>query len=136
MKKIHIIAVLMMLISAVILITASGDVSSYSTFEVARNTGERVKIAGVFAKNKSMEYNPEKDPNWFSFHLTDTDNVTEKVILLQPKPQDFERSEQVILTGSYENGIFVADEVLTKCPSKYKDEEIALRKKSDNTNRQ
>ncbi len=126
----------MIIISAIILITAVGDMSTYATLEAAKKSGDRVKIAGVLAKNKPMEYNPEKDPNWFSFYLTDTENKTEKVILLKPKPQDFERSEQVILTGSYENGIFVADEVLTKCPSKYKDEEIALRKKSSNQSRQ
>jgi len=132
MKKTHIVAIVMIIVAAVILITASGDVSTYATLGSAKLSGDRVKIAGVFAKDRPMVYDPVKNTNWFSFYLTDTDNLTEKVILLKAKPTDFERSEQVILTGSYQDGTFVADEVLTKCPSKYKDEEIALRKKSPN----
>jgi len=34
----------------------------------------------------------------------------------------------LVLTGAMENGAFVADEILMKCPSKYKEEEIAIRK--------
>jgi cytochrome c-type biogenesis protein CcmE len=45
------------------------------------------------------------------------------------KAQDFELSEQVVVTGEMQNGTFVANEVLMKCPSKYKDEEIYMKKK-------
>jgi cytochrome c-type biogenesis protein CcmE len=47
--------------------------------------------------------------------------------LHQPKPQDFEMSEQIVVTGSLEDDTFQASEILMKCPSKYKDEEIAVR---------
>jgi cytochrome c-type biogenesis protein CcmE len=43
------------------------------------------------------------------------------------KPQDFERSEQIVLTGSMNGDTFEASDMLLKCPSKYKDQEIYIR---------
>jgi cytochrome c-type biogenesis protein CcmE len=42
-----------------------------------------------------------------------------KVIYNGAKPQDFEMSEQIVVTGRAENGVFKADKILMKCPSKY-----------------
>ena len=69
-----------------------------------------------------------KDPNYFSFFMKDDKGVEKKVILNQSKPQDFEMSEQIVVTGTMKGNDFVADEILLKCPSKYKDEEIYLKK--------
>lgn len=101
--------------------------STYGTFVTASESGKRVKVAGELVKDKEMQYDPEVDANAFSFYMMDADGQDAKVLLNKPKPQDFERSEQVVVTGSMENGVFVADELLMKCPSKYKDEEINLR---------
>lgn len=127
MKKIHIILVIMVLIAIGLLISASKDMSTYATFDTAIQTQQRVKIAGELAPDEKLIYNPEVDPNQFSFFLVDTDGKKNKVVLTQPKPQDFELSEQVVVTGQMVQDEFVADEVLMKCPSKYKDEELALR---------
>jgi cytochrome c-type biogenesis protein CcmE len=127
MKKIHIIAIALIAVSIGILISAVGDVDTYSTFTDAARTGRKVKIVGQLAKDKEMVYNPEKDPNYFSFYLIDSNGDEQKVVLLQSKPQDFERSEQVVLTGKMKEDAFVATDLLMKCPSKYKDEEMYLR---------
>lgn len=111
-----------------LLMSASGDLSTYSTFSTAEESGQRVKIAGELVLDKDIIFDPLKDPNYTGFHLKDPDERIAEVVLLKAKPQDFELAEQVVVTGSMQKGIFVADEVLTKCPSKYKDEEIALRK--------
>jgi len=37
------------------------------------------------------------------------------------KPQDFERSEQIVLVGKFDDGSFEASRILMKCPSKYND---------------
>lgn len=118
----------MIIAGIAMLVSASGDLSTYSTFGNAESTGSRVKIAGELVLEKDIVFNPEKDPNYTGFHLKDPDNRVNEVVLLKAKPQDFELAEQVVVTGAMQNGIFVADEVLTKCPSKYKDEEMALRK--------
>lgn len=105
--------------------------STYSTFDDAITTGETVKIAGELAKDKEMYYDAEKDPNYFSFFLKDADGKENKVVLLASKPQDFERSEQVVVTGYMKDGDFLATDMLMKCPSKYKDEEIYVRSKAE-----
>jgi cytochrome c-type biogenesis protein CcmE len=35
------------------------------------------------------------------------------------KPNNFELAESIVVKGKMENGIFVASDILTKCPSKY-----------------
>jgi cytochrome c-type biogenesis protein CcmE len=35
------------------------------------------------------------------------------------KPGNFEQADKVVLIGRYQNGIFSADQLLVKCPSKY-----------------
>ena len=42
------------------------------------------------------------------------------------KPQDFEKSESIVLTGSIKGDTFVATEMLMKCPSKYVEDEIQI----------
>ncbi len=131
MKKIHIVAIIAIAIGIGVLVTASSDMATYSTFADAfKHPNEKFKIVGTLAKDKEMYYNPEKNPNYFTFYMKDNEGEEHKVILRQAKPQDFERSEQIVLTGKVENEAFVATDMLLKCPSKYKDEEIQMKKKA------
>ncbi len=133
MKKIYIIAVVMVVAAIALIINAAGDTSTYASFEEAARSGGKVKIAGQLAKDREMHYNPEKDPNYFTFYLTDSKGEQRKVVLLREKPQDFEMSEQLVLTGRMKDGEFVASEMLMKCPSKYKDEEIYINSEKENS---
>jgi Cytochrome c-type biogenesis protein CcmE len=117
----------MIAIAIALLLSLSGEVSTYATFAEAKHTGERVKIAGQLSKDKEMHYDPEKDPNYFSFYIKDGAGEENKVVLLSERPQEFERSEQIVLTGAMKGEAFVATEMLMKCPSKYKDEEIFIK---------
>jgi len=132
MKKIYFVAIAMVAVAIGLLTTAAEDMSTYATFEQATTTGERVKIAGQLAKDKEMYYNPEEDPNYFSFYIRDTDGEEKKVVLLSEKPQDFELSEQIVLTGEMKGEEFVATDMLMKCPSKYKDEEVYIKSEASN----
>lgn len=127
MKKVYIIAGIMIAVAVSLFVMAQDDLSTYATISQAVETGSRVKIAGQLAKDMEMIYDPVEDPNLFTFYIRDDEGATQKVVLLQPKPQDFELSEQVVLTGRMQEGAFVATDVLMKCPSKYKDEEIYLK---------
>lgn len=128
MKKTHIIAILMLVVAAVTLVISSQDLSTYSTFQMAENSGNRVKVVGTLSLADPIVYTPEVDPNSFTFYMLDQEGLKRKVTLTQPKPRDFERAEQVVITGRAADGEFTANEILMKCPSKYKDEELALRK--------
>lgn len=131
MKKSHLIGIAMIAIAIALLLSLSGDVSTYSTFAQAIKTGERVKLSGQLSKDKEMYYNPEENPNHFSFYIKDSDGQENKVVLLASKPQEFERSEQIVLTGQMKGEEFVATEMLMKCPSKYQDEEILVKSRSN-----
>ena len=126
MNKNIIIAVVLIVAGILVFLNASKDVSTYANFKQAAN-GDKVKIVGQLAKDKPMVYDPQNSPNEFTFFMKDADGVEKKVVLQKPKPQDFEMSEQIVVTGELEGDTFVASEILMKCPSKYKDEEIAVK---------
>jgi len=127
MKKIHIIGIIMIAAAIFMLTTAAEDMGTYSSFAEAKVAKGKVKVVGQLSKDKPMVYDPEKDPNLFQFHMTDQDGQEKQVMLLMEKPQDFEKSEQIVLTGMMNGDAFVATDILMKCPSKYKDEELYLR---------
>ena len=129
MKKIHIIAIAMIIVAIAMLMSASGDMSTYATFKDAANSSGKVKIAGQLSKDKEMFYNPSEDPNYFTFFIKDSEGEERKVVLGAAKPQDFELSEQIVVTGKLRGDEFIASDLLMKCPSKYKDEEIYVKSK-------
>jgi len=129
MKKTHIIAITLILAAITVMVLVAGDFDTYSNFKSAKaNPTKKVKINGNLSIDKPMIYDPIADANSFSFYMTDKKHGDEsKVIYKGARPQDFERSEELVLTGYYENDAFIATDMLMKCPSKYKNEEIGLR---------
>lgn len=117
----------MLVAAAFMLVKSPPEVTTYSDFSVAVASKKEVKIAGQLAKDKEMYYDPAKDPNYFTFFVRDNKGEEKKVILLSAKPKDFEMSEQIVLTGKMNGEDFVASDVLLKCPSKYKDEEVYIK---------
>jgi len=130
MKKIHIVAFGVLIIALSLIFTASKDFSTYASFSDALASGQDVKIVGELAKDKEIYYDPAEDPNYFSFYVTDKEGETRKVVMKRPKPQDFELSEEIVVTGSIQGDEFVGKDILLKCPSKYKDEEIYIREEN------
>ena len=129
MSRNVIIGIVLLIAGAVIIYRSfSRDITTYATFSIA-SEGSRVKVVGTLSKDKPMEYDPEKSHDLFSFYMKDGDGTEKQVILHKPKPQDFEMSEQIVVTGTLEGEIFDAEEILMKCPSKYKNEEIAVKEK-------
>jgi cytochrome c-type biogenesis protein CcmE len=129
MKNTHIIAIIVVAVAIGILISASKDVTTYANFAQASKTEDKVKLVGQLVKERPVEYDPEKDPNFMAFYLKDEAGEVRRVELLAAKPQDFERSESIVLTGKMKGETFAASDMLLKCPSKYKDQEIYVREK-------
>lgn len=129
MKKIYIVALVMVIGAIALLTMAADEMTTYSNFAEASKTSSQVKVVGQLSKDKPMVYNPEKDANYFSFYIKDSDGVEKKVVMHQEKPRDFEMSEQIVLTGKMKDGDFFATDMLLKCPSKYKDEEVYINNK-------
>lgn len=129
MKKTHILAIGILAIAIGILITASKDVTTYANFSQAANSGGKVKLVGQLVKDRPVEYDPEKNADFLAFWVRDDAGEIRRVELNAAKPQDFERSESIVLTGEMKGETFAAAEMLLKCPSKYKDQEIYVREK-------
>ena len=113
-----------------VIVTMAGDFSTYETFATAREKeGKEYHIIGVLDKAKELTYDPVKDANYFSFYMKDKTGETRKVIFYGTKPTDFEKSEQLVLTGKIEGEEFHCNKILMKCPSKYKDDQVAMSSK-------
>lgn len=127
MNKFLILGLIMIAASIAVFYELKSDVSTYATFHDALASGNRVKVVGTLDKSQPTVYDAQHKPNEFVFHMIDTKGTKMQVTLLKPKPQDFERSEQIVVTGQIKANEFIASEILMKCPSKYKEEEIKLR---------
>ncbi len=132
MKKSNILALVLIAVALAAIVSMVGDFSSYQTFASAEaKPGKEFQIIGTLDTLTSpMEYDPIKDANRFVFYAKDEAGKTSKVIFTGTKPQDFERSEKLTMTGKMENGEFRCSKILMKCPSKYKTDQVALGKPS------
>ena len=127
MKLTHIIGLVIIAVAIGFIISMVSDYSSYETFATAKGENARdFEVVGYLVKEKPMEYDPKKDPNYFSFWLRDKNKDERKVIFIGTKPQDFERSEEIVLNGRMQGEEFHAKKILMKCPSKYKNDRIAV----------
>ena len=72
-------------------------------------------------------YDAFKDANHFAFYMKDEKGDVKKVIYSGTKPQDFERSEKLVLIGKMSNDTFYASKILMKCPSKYNNDLVEIK---------
>ncbi len=118
MRKRYIIGGII-IITFLILAILSFDESKieYSDIPGAVQSGKTVQIIGKW--DKSLDYNYDADNNIFSFSMTDEKNNSIPVEFAGMKPNNFNTAPNVVVKGRVENGVFHADHILTKCPSKY-----------------
>ncbi|MFN3528973.1 MAG: cytochrome c maturation protein CcmE [Bacteroidia bacterium] len=127
MKRTHIILIVLIAVAIGVIISTVGDSSSYENFSTAAaNPDREYHVVGTLARIDQMEYNPEQDANLFKFYLEDNNGEVNQVVFYGTKPQDFERSEQVVIVGQMTGEAFTAHKILTKCPSKYTEDEIEI----------
>ncbi|RTQ45004.1 cytochrome c maturation protein CcmE [Hymenobacter gummosus] len=134
MKKTHLLALVVIAIAISVVMATASDASVYVSFGEAKELAadgdlRKVHVVGRLPHDAQknivgMQYNPTVDPNYFTFMLVDTNKVQQQVVYFNPKPQDFEKSEQVVITGNMRNNVFVADKILLKCPSKYVEKDV------------
>lgn len=135
MKKSHIFAIVIIAVAIGVIISTAGESSVYVSFSEAKGMKEagnksKVHVVGKVKKDDAgnivgMQYMPQVDPNYFSFLLIDNLGQEATVIYNNPKPQDFERSEQIVIIGSMQQeNVFFANKILMKCPSKYEETEV------------
>lgn len=122
MKKSHIIGILIIALSIGAIVSSLADSSTYANFsEAFKNQGKRYQVVGVLNKEKDFIYEPQVNPDLLTFYMIDKKGSERKVILNQSKPQDFERSEEIVIKGKAVGEDFHATDILMKCPSKYEE---------------
>jgi cytochrome c-type biogenesis protein CcmE len=92
-----------------------------SNFSNIYNTDKTVKATGSWVKDKSYEI--DKVHRTFSFYMADENGNQMKVVYKGTIPNNFETAKSVVVTGQYKDGYFHARDILTKCPSKYENDQ-------------
>ena len=134
MKKTHIFVLLVIAAAVSVIISTMSGASSYVTFAEARQQAAagnpaKVHVVGSLPRDAEkrplgLEYDPRLDPNYLAFTLVDTLQVAQRVVYHNPAPPDLDKSEQVVIIGAMKDNVFVADQILTKCPSKYVEKDL------------
>lgn len=131
MKKIHIVLLVLIAGAIAVLVTFLKGASTYETVAEAKSTPDKfVHVAVRLDKSLPVEYDPQKDPNYLSFHAVDAEDSTQKMKVVYRKGEipNLMMSEKLVLKGKFEKDHFECRDVQTKCPSKYKDDPNAAGK--------
>lgn len=104
----------------------------YLNFAAAQASGRNAQIAGTWVKEKGADYDAEN--NVFRFTMRDRSGTAMPVVYEGAKPNNFEISTELVVTGRLEGGEMRASNILTKCPSKYESNgsELSMQKGSGN----
>jgi cytochrome c-type biogenesis protein CcmE len=126
MKKTQIIMLVLVAAAICVIVSMFGDFSTYETFASASAApGKTFHVIGFLEKDKEMVYNPGVDPNRFTFYAKDKSGAVTQVVFKGAKPTDIEKSEQIVMKGYIDKGTFHCTGIQMKCPSKYKNDQVA-----------
>lgn len=129
MKKTHIIILILIAVAIAVLVSYMGDLTTYDTIASAnQKEGKFVHLIAKLDLKQPVQYDPVKNPNYMTFTVLDSLGGSAKVVYHNSKPTDFEKSERLVLKGKMQNGEFECNEIVMKCPSKYKDDPNAAKK--------
>ena len=126
MKKSSILGLVVIAIAIAVIICTYSSSSTYGSFNDAKKITGELHIVGHLDRGKQLYYDATKDANYFSFFVKDNIGQECKVVFVGTKPQDFEKSEQIVLTGQMIGNEFHASSILMKCPSKYTQDKIEV----------
>lgn len=127
MKPAHIIALLIIAITlGVTLFTFAGSMApSISVSEAMERPGELVQVRGTILKD-TVNWIPSKTQLMFDVREVRKTATGEEagdkimtVVYNKVKPDSFDEATGVEVIGRYADGVFKADNMLVKCPSKY-----------------
>ncbi len=129
MKTSHIIILVIIAVAIGSLLMYSVDFSTYDSIQSAKNKqGKYVHLIAKLDRKYPIEYDALKDPNYLSFYAVDSIGTSTKVVYRNAKPAELEQSERIVLKGKMKGDVFECDNILLKCPSKYKDDKKQLEK--------
>ena len=99
-------------------ISFKSTLTPYVSIAEAKQSGKMVQVKGERLDNGYFD----TDRNLFTFEIEDEQGEKLKVTYDGAKPGNFDQASHVVCVGKYNNGVFVAKELLIKCPSKYQEQ--------------
>lgn len=122
MKLQYIIGVLAVLLFACFAaLNLKQSLTPYVPFSVARQKGTTVQIKGARIAGSETYSIEEKT---FNFQIADENGEVLNVHYHGVKPSNFEQVREVVAVGCYHDGVFEAEALMVKCPSKYEEEAL------------
>lgn len=120
MKAKHIIGIVIILGFAFYAISSfESSITPYVSIAEAIESGDNVQVKG----KRSGEGKFDVEKNVFTFSLEDESGLKIDVIYDGAKPGNFDQAIEVVCQGEYKDGVFHANNILVKCPSKYQEME-------------
>ena len=93
------------------------SLTPYRSFKEARETNGTVQVHGTLAP-ASARY----DGRALTFRIKDTQSTDEMdVVYTDVKPGNFDQARDIVAIGTFQGGVFRAEKLLVKCPSKYQE---------------
>ena len=106
------------------------NLTPYVSFEEASRMGGKVQVAGGLVEDSTKYLDATEE---LQFAMVDDDGNTMTVHYNGVKPGNFEEAVQIVAIGSYQEGVFHAEQLLVKCPSKYQGLEDDIREYGSKT---
>ncbi len=97
------------------------SLNPYVTFNEAAQLPRQVQVLGQIVRPEEISYNLEVGD--LQFYLADGEGTVMLVTYNGIRPDNLEESENIVAVGYYSDGIFQAEKLLVKCPSKYESHE-------------
>lgn len=112
----------LILVGAIWLAVANigGSFRTYvTTIQEATSTERSVQLAGFLGSTGEIDTEGN-----FTFLLQDERGELIQVVYAKPRPANFEQAISVVAIGHYDRAanVFIADDLLVKCPSKYQEQ--------------
>lgn len=100
------------------------NLTPYVSFEEAQKSARKVQVAGGLVPDSTTYL---EDEEMLRFGIVEDSGKTMTVHYEGVKPGNFEEATQIVAIGVYSEGVFHANQLLVKCPSKYQGIEEAPR---------
>ena len=118
MKKKYIIGLLIAVVFLTLAILSFDESRvEYADLSKAQESGKTVQIIGKRVEAKQWNYDTQND--LLQFFIEDEKGNVSEVSYNGAPPNNFDIAPSLVVKGKFEDNIFIASQILTKCPSKY-----------------
>lgn len=120
MKKYIAIVVLIIVFLTLLLLSFNRSSIEYVDFQKAEELDKKVQVIGKL--EKTLPYNYDINSNVLKFYMRDKKGNVKLVQFNGPIPNNFTIAPEFVVKGTFKDTLFLASEIITKCPSKYEGE--------------